>query len=282
MTDQLVGAEPARNRTPKNTAEQVPARSGSSAGVAEYEKFRDVFDDGRHWRARLGFVLLAMEQTIDSDLHRMAPDGVGVHVTRAPMANSVTVETLDAMFPGIRPAAELLVPELTLDVACYACTSGTVVMGERPIEEELAAGSGARHTTTLLGGVLAALRALQARRISVVTPYVAGINDLERTYLQQQGFEIDTLRGLEIELDQDIARVRPEFLVSYAEQVADPGSDALFVSCGALRSVDVITELEQRIGMPVVTSNQAMMWHCLRLAGIDDRREDLGVVFRDH
>lgn len=264
------------------TTEQAATRARDGGGIAEYESYHDVFDHGRHWRAKLGFVLLAMEQTIESDLHRMSPEGVGVHVTRAEMADAINVETLAAMFPGIRPAAELLVPELTLDVVCYACTSGTVVMGERPIKEVLAAGTGARHATTLLGGVVAALRALQARRVSVVTPYVGGINDLERTYLQQQGFAIDSLRGLEIERDQDIAHVRPEFLLSYAEQAVHPESDVLFISCGALRSVDIITELEARIGRPVVTSNQAMMWHCLRLAGVDDRPEDLGVLFRAH
>lgn len=255
---------------------------GGGARSPEYATYRDVFDEGRHHRARLGFVLLAMEQTVDSDLTRMAPEGVGVHVTRAPMANSVTVETLAEMFDGLRPAAELLVPDLTLDVICYACTSGTVVMGEEPIERELTAGSGARQATTLLGGVIAALRALEARRLSVVTPYVAGINALERTYLEECGFAIDTLRGLEIVLDEDIARVRPEFLVDYVAEVTDPRSDAVFISCGALRSVDVIDEIERRVGKPVVTSNQGMMWHCLRLAGIEDRLDGLGVLFHEH
>lgn len=263
------------------TQTQLPGEVEQRA-PAEHERYRDVFDGGRHWRTKLGFVLLAMEQTIEADLFRMAPEGVGVHVTRAPMADSVTVETLRAMHTGLRPAAATLLPELTLDVACYACTSGTVVMGEEAIERELAAGSGARHVTTLLSGVVAALRALQVRRLSVVTPYVPGINTMERTYLEDRGFEVDSLHGLEIERDQDIVRVRPDFLARYAAEHTDAGSDALFISCGALRSVDVIDELEATTGRPVVTSNQAMMWHCLRLAGIEDRSAGPGALFRDH
>lgn len=258
------------------------ATPSAGAETTEYQRHPDVFDEGRHWRAKLGFVLLAMEQTIESDLFRMAPAGVGIHVTRAAMSNSVNVDTLRAMANGLRPAAGVLLPELELDVVCYGCTSGSIVIGEDVVEAQLAAGSGARRVTTLVGGVVAGLRALQARRLSVITPYVAGINDLELTYLQRQGFDVDTLVGLEIELDQDIARVRPEFLLDFAEQQVHPDSDAVFISCGALRSIDIIDELEARIGRPVVTSNQAMMWHCLRSAGIDDRLDGWGRLFREH
>ena len=252
------------------------------AKMPEYQRHTGVFDDGRHWRAKLGFVLLAMEQTIESDLFRFAPEGVGIHVSRAPMSDAVTVDTLQAMAAGLQPAAQVLLPELQLDVVCYGCTSGSIVIGEDAVGEHLAAGSGARHVTTLVGGVVAGLHALRSRRISVLTPYVSGINELETAYLEQRGFDVDTLVGLEIESDQDIARVRPRFLLDFAEQVMHPDSDTLFISCGALRSVDIIDELEQRIGRPVITSNQAMMWHCLRLAGINDRLDNLGRLFREH
>lgn len=254
----------------------------NSTDTAEYQKFEDVFDEGRHWRARLGFVLLAMEQTIDSDLTRMAPEGVGIHVTRAAMSNAVNVDTLTEMAQHIQPAGKVLLPELEFDVVCYACTSGTVVNGEGAIERELAKGSLAQHYTTLLGGVREALTALDAKRVSVVTPYVDGINQLEDTYLREQGFQVDSLKGLEIELDEDIARVNPAFLANYAQKHMHPDSDVLFISCGALRSIEIIDELEARIGKPVVTSNQAMMWHCLRLAGITDNLDYLGVLFREH
>lgn len=254
----------------------------TSADTAEHQKYEGVFDAGRHWRARLGFVLLAMEQTIDSDLTRMAPDGVGVHVTRAAMSNAVNVDTLTEMVQHIQPAGGVLLPELELDVVCYACTSGTVVNGEETIERELAEGSRAKQYTTLLGGVREALTTLGAERVSVVTPYVDGINQLEATYLEEQGFRLDSLKGLGIELDEDIARVNTAFLADYAEKHTHPDSDVLFISCGALRSIEIIDELEERIGKPVVTSNQAMMWHCLRLAGVTDERDGLGVLFREH
>ncbi len=59
------------------------------------------FDGGRHHRAKLGFVLLAMDQTIESDMARLAPPGVGVHFSRAPMPNQVTAGNLAAMVDAL-------------------------------------------------------------------------------------------------------------------------------------------------------------------------------------
>ena len=56
-----------------------------------------VFDEGRHHRAKLGFVLLSSEQTIESEMMRHAPEGVGVHFTRSPNPDQITSENLAAM-----------------------------------------------------------------------------------------------------------------------------------------------------------------------------------------
>ena len=61
-----------------------------------------------------------------------------------------------------------------------------------------------------------------------------------------------------------------------------PKAEAILISCGALRTLDVIEEIEQSTGKPVVTSNQSMMWNCLRMSGIEDRLDGYGILFRDH
>lgn len=61
-----------------------------------------------------------------------------------------------------------------------------------------------------------------------------------------------------------------------------PDADAIFISCGALRSIDVVDALERQLGKPVICSNQAMMWDMLRLAGVEDRIEGYGRLLRDH
>jgi maleate isomerase len=78
-----------------------------------------------------------------------------------------------------------------------------------------------------------------------------------------------------------MARVTPDYLLNYGAEVDQPEADAIFISCGALRSVEIIDALEERTGKPVVTSNQAMLWDCLRLAGVNDRMDGLGRLFRE-
>ncbi|MER9425506.1 arylmalonate decarboxylase [Mesorhizobium sp. M0317] len=240
------------------------------------------FDAGRHTRAKLGFVLLAMEQTVEGDMGRMAPEGVGVHFQRAPMANRVDVSTLAAMAVDIGDAAALIVPEENLDVVCYACTSGSVVIGEDKVFSELVRGARGAKPTSIISAVIRALKAVDARKIAVATPYVDDINEIERTYMQQRGFEVVNIEGLGIENDADMVRVTPDYLFDFARSVDRPGTDAIFISCGALRSVDIIPALEAEVGKPVIVSNQAMMWDCLRLAGVCDKNDKYGRLFRDH
>jgi maleate isomerase len=234
------------------------------------------FDAGRHDRARLGFVLLAMEQTIDSDLFRYAPTGVGVHCTRAPMANEVTSENLRQMLGGLADAAGLLLPDAELDVICYACTSGSVVIGEEAVCAELERGAPGARATTLVSGVIAGLKALGADKIAVATPYLDEVNEIEARYLEESGFDVVNIEGLNIIRDADMVRVTPSYIREFARNVDRAEADALFISCGALRALEIIEPLEAEIGKPVVTSNQAMLWHCLRLAGIEDVIPGLG------
>lgn len=240
------------------------------------------FDAGRHARAKIGFVLLATEQTIEDDVFTLCPQGVGVHFTRAPIPDSITVETLARQADDLAAAAATLLPDGSLDVICYACTSGSLVIGEDRVFAELNKGAPKAKATSLITGVITALRALDVKRIAVATPYLDEINRREADYLAAKGFGITNITGLNLEKDSDMIRVRPDFIAEFAASVDTPDADAVFISCGALRSLDIIDALEQKLGKPVICSNQAMMWDVLRRAGIKDRLNGYGALFRDH
>lgn len=254
--------------------------SGTFGGGSSGLEIR--FDRGRHWRARLGFILLATEQTVEEDMIRLAPPGVGVHFTRVRIPNEITVETLAAVKTGLADAAALILPDGEVDVVCYACTSGSVVIGEKGVMAELSYGAPRAQVTTLVTGVIRALRSLEARRLVVGTPYLDEINAIEARYLQERGFEILDIQGMNILRDTDMVRVAPDFIMEFARRLDRPDAEAIFVSCGALRTLDIIEALEQEVGKPVVASNQAMFWDTLRLAGIEDRIEGYGQLLRLH
>jgi len=241
-----------------------------------------VFDRGNHWRARIGYVLLAMEQTIEDDVYRLTPPGVGSHFSRVRMPNAVTVENLLAVAEELPVAAGLILPEATLDAITYACTSGSLVIGEDRVKAQLNKGAPGARASTLVTGAIRALHTLGAKRVVVATPYLDEINFLEEKYFGEQGLEVLDIQGLNITNDEDIVKVSPSFMKDFARSLDRPDADAIFISCGALRVLDIIEDLEQRVGKPVVTSNQALVWDVLRLAGIDDRIEGYGRLLREH
>lgn len=239
------------------------------------------FDEGRHARAKIGYVLLATEQTIQDDVMRLRPEGVGMHFARAAIPDSITNETLAAQADLLADCAATLLPDGSLDVACYACTSGSLVIGEDRVFAELTRGAPNAKATSLITGVIRALRVLKARSIVVATPYLDEINERERIYLERAGFDVLAIEGLSLERDSDMVRVAPDFIAEFALSIDRPEADAIFVSCGALRTLDVVRQIEERAGKPAVASNQAMIWDTLRLAGVDDRIPGYGRLLHE-
>lgn len=240
------------------------------------------FDRGRDWRARIGFVILASDGTIEGEMFTLAPPGVGINFARLPGSNEVTAENLLAMEDDLEDVASRFVFDGDLNVVCFACTSASALIGEERVKAALSRGAPTARPTSLISGVIKALRTFQARRIVVATPYLDEINTLEARYLQDQGFEILDFQGMNILTDTDIRRVAPDFIKNYARNIDRPEAEAIFISCGGLRSLEIVDELEQEVGKPVVVSNQAMFWNTLRLAGIEDKIDCYGQLFREH
>ena len=239
------------------------------------------FDEGRHPRAKIGFVLLATEQTIPGDMEALIPEGVGVHYSRVPIPDSITCDSLAALAPDLTRAASLLLPDGSLDVVTYGCTSGSLVIGEHRVHELLLEGAPGARSSSIIAAVIRALRAVSASSIVVATPYLDEINQMEKDCLQDAGFNVLDIQGLNLERDSDMVRVMPEFIAEMAVELDRIDADAVFISCGALRSIEIIDQVEQRLGKPVITSNQAMAWDALRLAGIRDRIPGFGRLLGD-
>lgn len=224
--------------------------------------------DARPLRKRVGLVILATDHTTEPDFHRMvASERIGVYVARIFYANPTTPENLRRMQPALTEGAALILPGEDLDAICYSCTSASVVIGD----EEIAAAIGkAKPGVPVVTPTLAAtagLKALGARKISILTPYTVETSRPMADYFAGRGFDIASFTCLGFEDDREMARIAPASLVELARAAMAPEADALFISCTALRSASAVAAIEQAIGRPVVTSNQATAWNCLRLCG---------------
>ena len=185
------------------------------------------FDEGSHPRAKIGYVLLATEQTVQDDVIRLRPPGVGIHFTRAAIADSITNESLLAQADLLADCAASLLPDGSLDVICYACTSGSLVIGEERVFAELNRGAPNAQATSLITGVIRALKKLRARRIVVATPYLDEVNQREVDYLERAGFEVISICGLNLEKDSDMVRVAPDYITEFTLAQDHPQADAI-------------------------------------------------------
>ncbi len=233
--------------------------------------------DDRPLEKRVGLIILATDHTTEPDFRRMvAGERVGVYVARIPYANPTTPENLRRMQPELTRGAGLILPGEALDAVCYSCTSASVVIGDAEIEAAIRqAKPGVPVVTPPLASV-AGLRALAARRISILTPYTIETSRPMADYFARHGFEIDRFTCLGFEDDREMARIPPSALVGLAEAAMSERSDALFISCTALRAALAIPAVEARLGRPVVSSNLATAWQCLRICGDELARPELG------
>jgi maleate isomerase len=95
-------------------------------------------------------------------------------------------------------------------------------------------------------------------------------------YFAGHGFDIASFTCLGFEDDREMARIAPSALVDLAREATHAQAEALFVSCTALRSALAAADIEKAIGRPVVTSNQASAWNCLRLCGDEAAHPEWG------
>ena len=236
-------------------------------------------DAGRHHRAKLGFILMSTDPAAEADFADMAPEGVAVHVTRLKTEDYTTNETLARHIDYMADCASRLQPDVHPDVVSYHCTSGSIVIGEERVFAEIRQGAPWAQPMCIFTGVVDALRTLKAKKIVVGTPYLDEINTVEAEALVAKGVEVLDIQGLNLANGIDMGRVTPAYWKTFAEEIDHPEADAIFLSCSGIRALEAVEEIERTIGKPVVTSNQAAFWSCLRRAGIEDQLQGFGTLF---
>jgi maleate isomerase len=113
----------------------------------------------------------------------------------------------------------------------------------------------------------------------MLTPYPDEVTEAMRDCLSEAGIEVISCGSFHIENDYEIINVTPHSIIEAAEALNSSQSDALFIPCTGLRTSTIIDVLEARIGKPVITAHQAMLWDALRLGGYTRTLAGFGRLF---
>ncbi|MFT5451772.1 MAG: maleate isomerase [Enterobacterales bacterium] len=232
-------------------------------------------------RARIGIVVLATDYTLEHELrHLVRLPGVDFYHARIANSPEITPDTLRAMEPMITATAGLILPGDTLDVLAFACTSASIVLGTEAVAKNLKKAKPEAETSNPAFAAFCAFRALGAKRIAVLTPYAKPVNDMVQKAIEGAGFEVPVFGSFSEPHDPTVAAIdTPSLKAAITRITKDYEVDAVFVSCTSVRIAADVAEIEAETGIPVTSSNHALAWHCLRLAGVDDKLPEHGRLF---
>jgi maleate isomerase len=238
-------------------------------------------DRGIGAQAALGLLVLETDQTIEDEFRFLLPEtGVALYGARLHNEALITPETLAEMEALIAPTTRLLTPAVDLDAIGFACTSGALVIGEEKVASRVREARPGMKVTDPVSAARAALGALKVRRIALLTPYIRRINENLRAALEARGMEIPVMGSFNQDDDNVVARIAPSSLADAIVRLGQSDAcDAVFVSCTSLRVARIVEEVEAAIGKPVTSSNHALAWHMLRLAGYAKPLPNRGRLF---
>jgi maleate isomerase len=230
-------------------------------------------------RLRLGVMFPSVNYVVEPQLAAMLPPGVSLHLTRLQLKAGVDkLRMLDRLEEGVE-----LLTDAGVNCIAFHCTAVSMwtVETSAHIASRIKACTETPFVITSTA-IVAALRELDASKIILVSPYIQETNDREIALLDHYGISVLRDRALGISGASKMGEVTPEAWFDNVMAMRDDGADAYFISCTAVKSADVIDRLESALQRPVITSNQAMLWHALRQNGIDDSISGFGALLRDH
>lgn len=217
--------------------------------------------------ARIGLIIPSSNRMVEQEMVRWYPAAVQPHVTRLRMTGSNRVG-LDELLPRVGAAAAAL-DDARCSVVAFHCTANSTEGGLAGEERILAAlrASVSGDATTTATAIRAALAALGAKRIVLITPYSVAVTEHEAEYLESAGFDVVARVAKSMDGSDAYCAAPPSYWRQAALDAARPDADAYFLSCANTSSIGIVAELEAALGKPVITSNQAVIWDSVRRSG---------------
>jgi maleate isomerase len=226
-------------------------------------------------RLRAGVLVPSGNVIAEAEIRAMLPPGVTALVTRLALRGSSEAELI-GMIAGLEDAVRLLA-DAEVGVIVFHCTAVSTFAPRLAAEIcrriEHAAGIPAFATSD---AILAAIAALKISKLSLLTPYVEAVHAREIAFLAAHGIAVVGGAHLGIDTNVEMATLPPSTLAEWVLAHPCQEADGYFLSCTAIRSAVVIAHLEESLGRPVLTSNQAMVWHLLRHSRIGIQVEGFG------
>ena len=233
------------------------------------------------FKARIGLLIPSTNVIAEAEFYAMAPPGVTFHFGRLEHRPELGLKKYENMVKDLAKEVEKLGHGKVVAIA-FTCTTGSLYGGKGYNEwvEERIREVAQISVTSTSSAVIEALQNLNARKISVLTPYSSEVNELEKKFLESHGFRIRSISTLDThglrhsDIDEDL-------LLDQVKDLGPDDFDAVFLSCTGLPTITVLGRLEIALGKPVISTNQATMWKLKKMVGLTEPIEGFGSLLRE-
>ncbi len=236
-----------------------------------------VLDNENYYHARLGLIILQSDETIEQEIRATLPSNISINHSRIPCDKIVSSENLSQMQIDLPTASELL-PKIKYDSIGYACTSGATIIGSSEVEKLISSKQESGLVTDPIKATKEALINLNCHNIAFVSPYEQSVTEAMRLNLHHDGFKIKDQISFNETDDTVVARIAEEDSLKAIIDIGRNDVDAIFISCTNLKTFNIIDKAEKVLQKPVISSNQALIWHMLKPLKIN--KKGPGLLFQ--
>ncbi|MDR7869702.1 MAG: hypothetical protein RIN55_02495 [Tissierellaceae bacterium] len=228
-------------------------------------------------RAKIGLIYPSPGWVMEPEFYEMSPEGVITCTTRISLLETNKEQLTLIGQQGVK-AARLLC-QAPVDVIALGCTSGSFIGGmeyDRELIKEMEEASNGVPCITTSASAVRALNSFGVKKIAVATPYIQEVNERGKRYLEESGFKVTNMIGLDLLYDKEIDSQPYEIVYKLAKEADTKDAEAVAILCTGIRSIGILKHLEQDLGKPVISAIQATFWNSLRTCGIKDSIEGYG------
>ncbi|GAB6983565.1 maleate cis-trans isomerase family protein [Nocardioides pyridinolyticus] len=229
---------------------------------------------------RVGLIVPSSNTTMETELPELFARQAAAtgqrytfHSARATL-KSVTREELLAMVDKAADCA-VAVSDADVDVIAYACLVAVMAQGpgahtasEETIARAAADNGHPAAVTSSAGALVRTLQGLGASRVAMVAPYMKPLTAMVRDYVEGSGISVVDAASLEVEDNLAVGCLDPAQLPRIARGLHREGAEAIVLSaCVQMPSLAAVQEVEDELGVPVVTAATATTYEILRHLG---------------
>jgi len=233
------------------------------------------------WRAKIGMMIPTNNTVIEPEMAYLAPEGVTFHATRmvSSRTGTASIEGLHNLVSCVDRASEEL--SITgVDSVLYGCLSTSFAV--EGWDDQYPEKTGVWMSTpaiTALEATCLAIKSYGITDVAVLCPYGEALQKLAAGAFARHGLNVKTLESINVTGLRAVCSVPERDVYQAAKKMDKAGAPLLCILATDLSTATIINELEHDLGMPVVSTNQALCWASLHLAGVHESTPQGGSLF---